>query len=122
LLADEEGDDGEEAEMDAEMEPEMDDMEDEMDLESVEYDLDEEVADEDEVVEEATKLQDAVPAPKAGEADSNESPFTKKPKGTTVAGAGAPVKAKDGSEGDKGANKAKDHTPSDNIKVEPKKA
>ena len=46
---------------------------DEMMTNSVEYDLDEEVA-EDEVVEEATKLQDnAVALPKGGEADSKES-------------------------------------------------
>ena len=41
---------------------------------------------------------------------------------TKVEGAGEPVKAKDGSDGDSGANSPKDHTPSDNIKVEPKKA
>jgi len=122
LLADEEGDDmedGEEAEMDSD---DMD-MEDELDLESVEYDLDEEVADEDEVVEEATKLQDKVADPKGGAGDSEgESPLTKTPKKTTVSGAGQPVKAKDGSDGDMGNNKPADHTPSDNIKVEPKKA
>jgi hypothetical protein len=96
--------------------------EEELDLESVEYDLDEATdEDEDEVVEEATKLSDNVAAPKAGEADSTESPLTKAPKGTKVAGAGTPVKAKDGGEGVKGES-AKDHTPTDNIKVEPKKA
>ena len=96
--------------------------EEELDLESVEYDLDEATdEDEDEVVEEATKLSDNVAAPKAGEADSTESPFTKAPKQTKVAGAGQPVKAKDGGEGVKGES-AKDHTPTDNIKVEPKKA
>jgi hypothetical protein len=92
-------------------------MEDEM--ESVEYDIEESI--EDEVVEEATKLSDSVAEPKGGEADSNESPFSKAPKKTSVAGAGSPVKAKDGSDGVKGES-AKDHTPSDNIKVEPKKA
>ena len=45
--------------------------EDEM-MDSVEYDLDEEVA-EDEVVEEATKLPDNVAELKGGEADSKES-------------------------------------------------
>lgn len=96
--------------------------EEELDLESVEYDLDEDKdEDEDEVVEEATKFSDSVAAPKAGEADSSESPFTKAPKQTKVAGAGQPVKAKDGSDGVKDA-KATDHTPTDNIKVEPKKA
>ena len=117
LLADdeeegEEVEDGEKAELE---------MGDELELETVEYDLDEEVTEEDEVVEEATKLSDNVAAPKAGEADSTESPLTKAPKATKVAGAGSPVKAKDGSEGVKGES-AKDNTPTDNIKVEPKKA
>lgn len=118
LLADEEGGDD-----DMEMEPEMDDMEmePEMEEESVEYDLDEEVEDDDEVVEEATKMSDSVAEPKGGDADNNESPFSKKPKATTVSGAGTPVKAKDGGEGNHGEG-AKDHTPTDNIKVEPKKA
>ena len=99
------------------------DMEDEMDMdmESVEYDLDE-TTDEDNELEEATKLSNNVAEPKGGEADSNESPFTKAPKKTNVQGAGSPVKAKDGGEGNKGDNKPKDHTPTDNIKVEPKKA
>ena len=112
-----------EAELGDEEEAELDmDGEEELDLESVEYDLDEATdEDEDEVVEEATKLSDNVAAPKAGEADSTESPLTKAPKSTKVAGAGSPVKAKDGSDGVKGES-AKDHTPTDNIKVEPKKA
>ena len=117
LMSDEDGDDAEEVDM----EPEMDmdgemDMEDEM--ESVEYDIEESF--EGEVVEEATKLSDSVAEPKGGEADSNESPFSKAPKQSKVEGAGAPVKAKDGGDGNKGES-AKDHTPSDNIKVEPKK-
>ena len=118
LLADEEGGDD-----DMDMEPEMDDMdmEPEMEEESVEYDLDEEVDEDDEVVEEATKMSDSVAEPKAGDADNNESPFSKKPKATTVSGAGQPVKAKDGGEGNHGEG-AKDHTPTNNIKVEPKKA
>jgi len=91
--------------------------------ESIEYDLDEEVADEDEeVVEEATKLSDNVAAPKGGAGDAEgESPLTKKPSETIVTGAGDPVKVNDGGDGKKG-DSAKDHTPSDNIKVEPKKA
>ena len=95
----------------------------EMEEESVEYDLDEEVVEEeeDEVVEEATKLSDNVAEPKGGEADNNESPLTKKPAGTKVEGAGEPVAVKDGGEGNKGEG-AKDHTPTDNINVEPKKA
>ena len=62
------------------------DIEPEMEEESVEYDLDEEVVEEedDEVVEEATKLSDNVAdmgakePMKGGQADNNESPFTKK--------------------------------------------
>ena len=107
--------------MDAEMMPDMDmEMPEE---ESVEYDLDEEVVEEedDEVVEEATKLSDNVAEPKGGSADNNESPLTKKPSATVVTGAGDPVSVKDGGEGNKGES-AKDHTPTDNIKVEPKKA
>jgi hypothetical protein len=99
----------------------MDDMDMEDEMESVEYDIDEAV-EEDEVVEEATKLSDAVAEPKGGAGDAEgESPFTKAPKKTSVQGAGSPVKAKDGGEGNKG-DSAKDHTPTDNIKVEPKKA
>ena len=105
--------DGEEAEMDAE-------MGDELDLESVEYDLDEEIAEEsDEVVEEATKLSDNVAAPKGGDEDSKDG--MKMPAPTKV---GKDVKApviNDGSDGNKG-DSAKDHTPTDNINVEPKKA
>ena len=69
LLADEEGDemeDGEEAEME---------VGDELDLESVEYDLDEEVTDEDEVVEEATKLSDNVAMPSAPADDNKDAPL-----------------------------------------------
>jgi TolA-binding protein len=120
-LMGDESDDGEEAEMDMDMDMDMDAPE--MEEESIEYDLDEEVVEEedDEVVEEATKLSDNVAEPKGGVADSNESPYTKTPKKTTVSGAGTPVKANDGSMGDQSAS-AKDHTPTDNIKVEPKKA
>ena len=114
-MSKEDGDDEEEAEMDAE----------EMDLESVEYDLDEEVADEDEVVEEATVMSKKVAdmgakePMKGGAADNNESPYTKAPAKTKVEGAGEPVKSKDGSEGAKGES-AKDHTPTDNINVDQK--
>ena len=118
LLAgdDEAGDDAEE--LDA---PDMEMDGEEEEFESVEYDIEESV--EDEVVEEATKLSDAVAQPKSGEADASnsKSPFSQKPKATKVDGAGAPVVAKDGGEGKKG-DAAKDHTPTDNIKVEPKKA
>jgi hypothetical protein len=104
--------DGEEAELDA--------MPDEMDLESVEYDLDEEVAEEDEVVEEATKLSDNVAEPKGGNADNEHG--MKMPAPSKIAdGKTKAVVLKDGGEGNKGES-AKDHTPTDNIKVEPKKA
>ena len=118
LLADEEGEEGDDAEeVDMDMEDEMD-----MDMESVEYDLDE-TASEDEVVEEATKLSDNVAEPKGGEADSKESPLSKTPKKNfKVDGVKGGIDNKDGGEGNKGDNKPKDHTPTDNIKVEPKKA
>jgi hypothetical protein len=95
------------------------DMEDELDLESVEYDLDEEVADEDGVVEEATKLSDNVAMPSAPADDNKDAPLPSG--GSKVEDAGSPVKINDGGDGDSGES-AKDHTPSDNIKVEPKKA
>jgi len=115
LLSDDEEEGEEEMPMDMEMDMEQPEEE------SIEYDLDEEIAEEDEeVVEEATKLSDNVAEPQGGQADSNESPLTKKPSATVVTGAGDPVKVNDGSEGNKGES-AKDHTPTDNIKVEPKK-
>lgn len=101
------------------MDMDMDDAgEDEM-MDSVEYDLDEEVED-GEVVEEATKLSNAVAAPKNA-AETSASPFTKAPKHTSVTGAGAPVRIKDGGAGNAGANKAKDHTPTNNIGLKPAK-
>ena len=114
LLADDE-DEGEEVEDGEEAELEMGD---ELDLESVEYDLDEEVTDEDEVVEEATKLSDNVAAPTAPTADNNDAPLPSG--GSKVEASGSPVKITDGNDGNKG-DSAKDHTPTDNIKVEPKK-
>ena len=92
--------------------------EDEM-MDSVEYDLDEEVED-GEVVEEATKLQNSVAAPKAPVADASNgtSPVAKHKAGWET---GAPVKAKDGSAGNSGANKPKDHTPTNNIGLKPAK-
>jgi len=122
LLADEEGGEGDDAEeLEMDMEDEME-MGDEMDMESVEYDLDE-ATDEDEVVEEATKLSDNVAEPKGGEADNSESPLSKSPKKNfKVDGVKGGIDNKDGGEGNKGDNKPKDHTPTDNINVEPKKA
>ena len=94
------------------------DMEDELDLESVEYDLDEVAEEEGDVVEEATKLSDNVAEPKGESPDNVDAPLPSG--GSKVDRAGSPIKAKDGGEGDHGES-AKDHTPSDNIKVEPKK-
>ena len=116
LLADEEEGDEPKDEDEAEM-----DMEDELDLESVEYDLDEEVTDEDEVVEEATKLSDKVakqPVTKDSPNDDNkDAPLPSG--GSKVEAPGSPVKSKDGGEGNHG-DSAKDHTPTDNIKVDQK--
>ena len=94
--------------------------EDEM-MDSVEYDLDEDADDEDsEVVEEATNLSNKVAAPKAPIADASNgtSPVAKHKAGWET---GSPVKAKDGGEGNKGANTAKNHTPTSNIGIKPAK-
>lgn len=118
LMSGDEGEEGADMGMD---DAEMADMEagDEDMMDSVEYDLDEEVEDS-EVVEEATKLQDKVAAPKAPLADASNgtSPVAKHKAGWET---GAPVKAKDGSAGNSGANKAKDHTPTNNIGLKPAK-
>jgi len=114
LLADDDEsdmEDGEEAEMDA--------MPDEMDLESVEYDLDDEVAEGNEL-EEATKLSNTVATPKAPNEDSKDGMKMPAPSKIADGSVKAPV-LKDGGEGNKGES-AKDHTPTDNINVEPKKA
>lgn len=95
------------------------DAEDEM-MDSVEYDLDEEVDEDSEVVEEATKLQDKVAAPKAPTDDSPKS-FAAPKKHFKLDGQSVP-KINDGSEGNKGANKPKDNTPTDNIGIKPAKA
>jgi len=99
----------------------MDAMPDEMDLESVEYDLDEEVAEEsDEVVEEATKLSDNVAEPQGGADDGPEGKKMPAPSKIADGSVKAPV-LKDGGEGNHGES-AKDHTPTDNINVDHKKA
>lgn len=117
------GEEGEEEHGDMGMDDaEAADMEagDEDMMDSVEYDLDEEVDEDSEVVEEATKLQDKAAAPKAPATDASNqtSPVAKHKAGWET---GAPVKAKDGSEGNKGANKPKDHTPTNNIGLKPAK-
>lgn len=117
------GEEGEEEHGDMGMDDaEAADMEagDEDVMDSVEYDLDEEVDEDSEVVEEATKLQDKVAAPKAPahDASNQTSPVAKHKAGWET---GAPVKAKDGGEGNKGANKPKDHTPTNNIGLKPAK-
>lgn len=102
------------------MEVDMDMGDDDEMMDSVEYDLDEEVDEDSEVVEEATKLSNAVAAPK-NTAETSASPFTAAPKHTSVTGAGAPVRIKDGGPGNAGANKAKNHTPTSNIGIKPTK-
>ena len=99
------------------------DMDAEMEEESVEYDLDEEVDEDDEVVEEATKLSDNVAEPKGGEADNNDSGNAKKGPSKIVSphGQGEPVKVNDGGDGDSGNNSPKDSGGSSNLNVEPKK-
>jgi len=89
-------------------------------MDSVEYDLDEEVDEDNEVVEEATKLSNPAAKPKepATDASNQTSPVAKHKAGWET---GAPVKAKDGGEGNKGANKPKDHTPTNNIGLKPAK-
>jgi hypothetical protein len=125
LMAGDEGDDelGDMEMDDAEggdMEIDMGMGDDDEMMDSVEYDLDEEVDEDSEVVEEATNLSNKVAAPKAPNADgSNQtSPVAKHKAGWET---GAPVKAKDGSEGNKGANTAKNHTPTSNIGIKPTK-
>ena len=99
---------------------------DDQEMESVEYELDEDFDDQ---IDEATKLSDQVSPQKTKEklnvpdpgADNTQSPFTNKPAGTTVEGAGSPVVIKDGGEGDhgdKGVPNPRD--PGDhNIGIEP---
>lgn len=112
---------GDEGEEDADMDMGMDDADDaeaKM-MDSVEYDLDEEIEEDSEVVEEATKLQDNVAAPRAP-ADEGAKPFAAPKKSFNLSGQSVP-KIKDGSEGDKGANKPKDHTPTNNMGIKPAK-
>ena len=90
------------------------------DFESFSYDLDEEIDEDSEVVEEATKLQDKVPAPKAGQDDSPKT-FAAPKKRFQLGGQTVP-KNHDGSDGNAGANKPKDNTPTDNIGIKPAKA
>jgi|TARA_R110001606_G_scaffold120847_1_gene252728 hypothetical protein len=90
----------------------------EEEFESFEYDIEESTDEDNEVVEEATKLSDAVATPSAPGEDSKESSLTKAPAQPAVTLA-SPVKAKDGGEGKKG-DAAKDNTPTDNIKVDSK--
>lgn len=57
------------------------------------------------------------------DASNSKSPLSSKPKATTVAGAGSPVKSRDGGEGKHNhGGSVKDHTPTDNMGIEPKKA
>jgi hypothetical protein len=119
-------DDAEDA-MDAAMDADADEIEfDDQEMESVEYELDEDFEDQ---IDEATKLSDqtspqsttSLDVPDPG-ADNNQSPFTSKPGGTAVEGAGKPVVIKDGGEGDHGeSGSANPQDPGDhNIDVEHK--
>ena len=94
--------------MDAAADADADEIEfDDQEMESVEYDLDEDFDDQ---IDEATKLSDQVSPQSTKEkldvpdpgADNTQSPFTTKPGGTAVEGAGSPVVIKDGGEGDHG--------------------
>lgn len=94
--------------MDAAADADADEIEfDDQEMESVEYELDEDFDDQ---IDEATKLSDQVSPQSTKEkldvpdpgADNTQSPFTNKPAGTTVEGAGSPVVIKDGGEGDHG--------------------
>ncbi len=113
--------------MDAAMDADADEIEfDDQEMESVEYELDEDFEDQ---IDEATKLSDqtspqsttSLDVPDPG-ADNNQSPFTSKPGGTAVEGAGKPVVIKDGGEGDHGeSGSANPQDPGDhNIDVEHK--
>ena len=104
---DDEEEDADDA-MDAAMDADADEIEfDDQEMESVEYELDEDFDDQ---IDEATKLSDQVSPQSTKEkldvpdpgADNTQSPFTNKPAGTTVEGAGSPVVIKDGGEGDHG--------------------
>lgn len=121
LMADEDGEGEEEGEMDIDMNMDMEEPE----MESFEYDLDEaEEVDEDEELEEATQFSKKVADPKGGAGDADASAGSMKPaKHTTVSSQGKPVHASDGGDGKKDhGGSVKDHTPTDNIDVEPKKA
>lgn len=118
LMADEAG---EEEHADLDLDSEDDDGEEaEDEFESFSYDLDEEIDEDSEVVEEATKLQDKVAAPKPGQDDSPKT-YSAPKKRFQLGGQSVP-KNHDGSDGDKGANKPKDNTPTDNIGIKPAKA
>lgn len=104
---DEAEDDADDA-MDMAADADADEIEfDDQEMESVEYELDEDFDDQ---IDEATKLSDQVSPQSTKEkldvpdpgADNTQSPFTNKPAGTTVEGAGSPVVMKDGGEGDHG--------------------
>lgn len=120
MADDDEAEDDAEDAMDAAADDDAEEIKfDDQEMESVEYDLDEDIEDQ---IEEATKLSDSVAEPKGGEADNSESPFTKAPKETKVEGAGEPVKSKDGGEGDHGDSaSANPQDPGNhNMDVEPK--
>jgi len=106
---------GDELDLEAPIDAEIDGEEE---FESFEYDIEESTDEDNEVVEEATKLSDTVATPSAPGEDSKESSLTKAPAQPAVDLA-KPVKSKDGGEGKKG-DAAKDNTPTDNIDVDSK--
>lgn len=127
LMKDDDDEEDADDAMDAAMDADADEIEfDDQEMESVEYELDEDFDDQ---IDEATKLSDQVSPQSTKEkldvpdpgADNTQSPFTNKPAGTTVEGAGSPVVIKDGGEGDhgdKGVPNPRD--PGDhNIGIEP---
>ena len=108
LMKDDDDEEDADDAMDAAMDADADEIEfDDQEMESVEYELDEDFDDQ---IDEATKLSDQVSPQSTKEkldvpdpgADNTQSPFTNKPAGTTVEGAGSPVVMKDGGEGDHG--------------------
>lgn len=134
-LADEEGDGSEEGDEEDDEEGDGENNKEDSDETNMDGDGDNSDVSEfsfnnedDEGIKEATKLQDKVKDPTPGEDDSsnNKTILSKAPKKTSVSsppgkGEAKPVRQKVGGDGNKGDNKPKDNTPSNNINVKPKK-
>ena len=131
LMADEAGEE-EHADMDfGGDEMDMGDEGEEEMMDSYEYDLDEaEEVDEEEELEEATQFSKKTAEQpmkgaklKGSDDDNSQSPYTNAPKPSTVGKPGQPVKANNGGEGKKNhGGTVKDHTPTNNLNVDPAKA